>query len=71
MRDEKRISRICRLLEEEWKKVPDWRFFQLIDNIMRFAGCGDCFYVEDDECEKIIRAFFDDDSQDEPNRFYD
>jgi len=48
MRDIKRIDKICELLAEYWKIVPDWRLSQLFCNLQRFAG-NDLFYYEDDE----------------------
>lgn len=65
MRDEKRIDRICNLLKKEWKKVPDWRFFQLVCNIQRYIGNSDCFYVEDDDFEKALVEYFGGDGGDE------
>lgn len=35
MRDLKRIDKFCDLLKEIWKRVPDWRFGQLISNLGR------------------------------------
>ena len=52
MRDPKRIDRFCDELKSVWMCVPDWRFGQLMHNIL----CAfyedtkrDIFYVEDDE----------------------
>lgn len=38
MRDPKRIDEFCDLLKEIWKRVPDWRFGQLISNLSRQFG---------------------------------
>ena len=59
MRDIDRIPKIMALLEEGWKKVPDWRFGQLIENLKRYIGVQDLFYMEDDQLEKVIKDYFD------------
>lgn len=59
MRDENRIPKIMALLEEGWKKVPDWRFGQLIENLKRYIGVQDLFYIEDDKLEEYIKNYFD------------
>ena len=59
MRDIDRIPKIMALLEEGWKKVPDWRFGQLIENLKRYIGVQDLFYIEDDKLEEYIKDYFD------------
>lgn len=55
MRDPKRIDKFCDLLKELWKRVPDWRFGQLISNLGRQFRSdfewtpGALFYMEDEE----------------------
>ena len=55
MRDPKRIDEFCDLLKEIWKRVPDWRFGQLISNLGRQFRSdfewtpGALFYMEDEE----------------------
>ena len=55
MRDPKRIDKFCDLLKEIWKRVPDWRFGQLISNLGRQFRSdfewtpGALFYMEDEE----------------------
>ena len=51
MRDPKRIDKFCDLLKETWKRVPDWRFGQLISNLGRQLEWtpGGFFYAEDEE----------------------
>lgn len=51
MRDPKRIDEFCDLLKELWKRVPDWRFRQLISNLGRQLEWtpGGFFYAEDEE----------------------
>lgn len=58
MRDPKRIDRFCAKLAELWHMVPDWRFGQLISNVLGAyvdKTKRDIFFPEDDE----ILAFFD------------
>ena len=54
MRDEKRIDNVLNELAIIWKKVPDWRFFQLLQNI-GFTPDKDFFYLEDDDFLKILK----------------
>ena len=58
MRDPKRIPEILKLLQECWENVPDWRFGQLIENLKRYIGYADLFYVEDDKFVQYIKEFF-------------
>ena len=58
MRDSNRISEVLSMLRQGWEKVPDWRFGQLIENLKRYIGVDDLFYIEDDKMiEKIIDFF--------------
>lgn len=57
MRDQKRIDKFCWRLAEAWKKVPDWRFGQLMSNILGEYYSQtkmDPFFVEDDEFMEFI-----------------
>ena len=47
------------MLQQGWEKVPDWRLGQLIENLKRYIGIDDLFYIEDDEMTKKIVDFFD------------
>jgi len=58
MRDEKRIPKIIKLLEEAWTLVPDWRLGQLISNLVG-SGRQDVFHPEDDQWEEYLKAFID------------
>lgn len=58
MRDPERIPRILSLIAEGWKKVPDWRAGQLIENLKRYSGKEDLFYIEDDELARLIIEYF-------------
>lgn len=58
MRNPNRIPEIMALLQRGWQRVPDQRFGQLIENLKRYIGVDDLFYIEDDEMiEKIIDYF--------------
>lgn len=52
MRDPKRIDRYCDKLKALWHKVPDWRFGQLMSNMLgEYVGEThmDIFFPEDKE----------------------
>lgn len=52
----KHITLLLRIASE--KKVPEWRFGQLIENLKRHIGTDDLFYIEDEMlAEEIIRYF--------------
>lgn len=57
MRDQKRIENFCETLKEVWSKMPDWRFGQLVSNIVKSAGMTpqSFFYMEDDEMREILK----------------
>ena len=55
MRDPKRIKPILEKLEIIWNKNPDFRFGQLVDNLINTRA--DIFYVEDTLFEKRIDEF--------------
>lgn len=58
MRDPNRIPEVLAILQQGWEKVPDWRLGQLIENLKRYIGIDDLFYIEDDELiEKIVDCF--------------
>lgn len=60
MRELERINRICDKLKRLWKKSPDMRLGQLLENYVFFNGQrGDntsvaLFYQEDNITEKIL-----------------
>lgn len=56
-RNPDRIDSFLETLGRAWKRVPDWRFFQLICNIQRAMG-SDAFYVEDEDAECFIKEMF-------------
>jgi len=53
MRDPERINRIINLIKRIWKKNPDLRLCQLIENCFDFpfseTGHGHCIYNKEDE----------------------
>jgi len=60
MRDINRIDKFCNELAEIWKKVPDWSFGQLMNNVlgqMQSEG-KDIFFPEEDEMIKYFRDYF-------------
>lgn len=57
MRNPNRIDVFCQKLADHWKKVPDWRFGQLLDNVIGFHR-GDPFYWEDDRTMQVFDDFF-------------
>ena len=57
MRDINRIDIFCKRLAEAWKNKSDWRFFQVISNIQRFALQSDGFYIEDDKAIETIEEY--------------
>ena len=59
MRDPKRISQMMNLIQRGWETVPDWRFGQLIENLSRYIGVDDLFYIEDHKMADMIAEFFD------------
>ena len=58
MRDINRIDKFCNDFAELWKKVPDWRFGQLICNTFGYLG-GDPFFIEEDEMIKKLTVIMD------------
>lgn len=69
MRELDRITRIQQLIAEIWKRIPDYRYFQLVSLMeYKFAESlgletserPDLFYVEDDKFETFLLGFYDD-----------
>ena len=61
MRDPKRIREYCNKLAELWEKVPDWRFGQLMSNMLgRYVDetNRDIFFPEDDELFEFFESYF-------------
>jgi len=59
MRDPKRIREIVKLLEKVWKKFPEFRLGQLLENVATAEGqSGHCiFYTEDDAWVKFLQEY--------------
>lgn len=61
MRDPDRIRKYCGRLAELWEKVPDWRFGQLMSNVLGAYVSEtnrDIFFPEDDELFKFFDTYF-------------
>lgn len=61
MRDPNRIDEFCATLATLWHKVPDWRFGQLMCNVLGevYANTNvDPFFIEDDEMISEMHNFF-------------
>jgi hypothetical protein len=58
MRDPNRIYKTTALLAESWSQVPDWRLGQLIENLKRYIGTNDLFYIEDEDLVNYIKDYF-------------
>lgn len=62
MRDAKRIHKFCNELADIWAtNVPDWRFGQLMMNVLgQMQSSGrDPFFPEEEEMIEFFRKFFD------------
>lgn len=57
MRDPKRIDEFCNRLATIWKEVPDWRFGQLMCNVLGTSRI-DPFFLEEDEMMKLFERYF-------------
>lgn len=58
MRDKDRIKPFLERLEKVWNKVPDWRFGQLMCNVLNSMPT-DPFFPEDDEMIKYFEDYFE------------
>ena len=59
-RDIGRIQPFCKRLAAAWAKLPDWRFGQMMVNLLREyeAEHGrDFFFLEEDEMIEVIEAY--------------
>jgi len=55
MRDEKRIKRILKIIEDKWKNVPDLRFGQLLINLGVLDDTIRQWRMDDDALEKHLK----------------
>lgn len=61
MRDPKRIRKFCNQLATLWERVPDWRFGQMMSNLLGAFVADtkrDIFYPEDDELFEYFEEYF-------------
>ena len=56
MRDPKRIKKILKTIENIWKKNPDLRLCQLLENTA--IGFDRLYYFEDDELIKKLKEMY-------------
>lgn len=62
MRDPNRIDGYCDRMKAIWGKVPDWRFGQMMMNIMcdyLSETSRDVFYLEDEELFAWMEKYMD------------
>lgn len=59
MRDTKRIWKFCNRLAAAWENLPDWRFGQLMMNVLgQMSSEGrDPFFPEEDEMINYIENY--------------
>lgn len=59
MRDSERIDKFCERLAKAWENYPDWRFGQLMVNILSemMAQGRDPFFPEEDEMIRFIEDY--------------
>ena len=57
MRNPDRIDPFLKRLGKVWKKVPDWRFGQLMCNVLNSIK-RDPFFPEDDEMIEYFENYF-------------
>ena len=60
MRDIKRIEPFLKDIEKVWKKYPDLRFMQMINNVMA-SYRSDLFYIEDEDFMKMLKGVLNED----------
>lgn len=61
MREPNRIDEFCATLAELWHKVPDWRFGQLVYNVIGEVSKTTNtppFYIEDEVMIREIKNYF-------------
>ena len=60
MRDPKRIPGFCNRLARVWEQVPDWRFGQLMSNVLsefQAQKHRDIFFPEDEEMISFFEEY--------------
>jgi hypothetical protein len=59
MRDPKRIFDILKSMELLWRLFPDWRFGQLLENVIGTrSSTGQIWFLEDDILETYLDDFY-------------
>lgn len=64
MRDKRRISKFCNELSTIWaSNAPDWRFGQLMMNVLveMVSDGKDPFFPEEDEMIEYFKKYFEED----------
>lgn len=60
MRDPNRIDKFCDDLKTVWHQLPDWRFGQLMLNVLgqyMYDTGRDAFYLEEPEMMDYLRKY--------------
>lgn len=60
MRDIKRIEPFLKDIEKVWKKHPDLRFMQMINNVMA-SYRSDLFFIEEEDFIKMLKGYYGED----------
>lgn len=60
MRDIKRIEPFLKDIEKVWKKYPDLRFMQMINNVMA-SYKSDLFFIEEEDFIKMLKGYYGED----------
>ena len=63
MRKKERIDPFLKALGEYWKKVPDWRFGQLIMNVFPTSKI-DPWFLEEPDMLKLFEDYFQEENND-------
>lgn len=61
MRSKDRMAPFLKQVEEQWKKLPDWRFGQLMFNF--FSAKGDPFYWEEGRFIEELEDFINENTK--------
>ena len=64
MREPARIETFLHRLAALWHKVPDWRFGQMISNVLG-SYPGDIFFPEDEDLIEFMEKWFKEAFRDE------
>lgn len=67
MRSPERIDKFCNELAKIWKQVPDWRFGQLMVNVLNSLPRDPFFYEEDEMIEEFKKFFTPKENKEDTN----